>query len=148
MPRLSALERERGIGMAMMGATTSHIARTLNCSRLTVSRLLSRYNQTGSTQDMPRSGRPRVTTAQEDRHLRTIHLRNRFLTTTSTAATALGHRISRFNVARRLRSVGICTRRPPLAMTLTRQHMQARRQWRQRLLLWQRREWAPCAFHG
>ena len=58
------------------------------------------------------SGRPRVTTPAEDCYIRTIHLRNRFMTATSTAATALGHPISRRSVLRRLRRAGIGAFRP------------------------------------
>ena len=60
---------------------------------------------TGRTADRPRSGRPRVTTANEDRHLHILHLHNRFLTVT--LSTGLGHVISRHTVCRRLRQHGI-----------------------------------------
>ncbi|XP_046558839.1 sulfotransferase 6B1-like [Haliotis rubra] len=63
--------------------------------------------QTVRTLDRPRTWRPRVTTPQEDRYLRTLHLRNRFLTVTSSEAHALGRRISTTTVTRRLRTVGI-----------------------------------------
>ena len=66
------------------------------------------YRVTGRTADRPRSGRPRVTTANEDHHLRILHLRNRFPTVTSSAATGLGHVISRrHTVRRRLRQHGM-----------------------------------------
>ena len=102
MPRLTQAERNRAIGMADMGVSQRQIARTFNCSQAVISNLLSRYQQTGQAQDRPRSGRPMVTTSAEDRYIRTIHLRNRFVTTMT-----LGHPISRRTVLRRLRRAGI-----------------------------------------
>ncbi|XP_048257253.1 uncharacterized protein LOC125382930 [Haliotis rufescens] len=101
-----------------MGATQRQIARTFNCTQTTISKLIIRYQQTGQTQDRPRSGRPRVTTPAEDRYIGQIHLRNRCVTATSTAATALGHAISRRTVLR-LRTAGIRAYRPFRGMALT-----------------------------
>ena len=70
---------------------SAHVTIILNCTKLTIARLIQRYRVTGRTADRPRSGRPRVTTANEDRHRHILHLRNRFLTVTSSAATGLGH---------------------------------------------------------
>ncbi|XP_071118336.1 uncharacterized protein [Haliotis cracherodii] len=109
-----------------MGATRRHIDRTFNCSQTTISKLLIRYQQTGQTQDRPRSGRPRVTTPDEDHNIRQTHLRNRCVTATSTAATALGHVISRRTVLRRLYTAGTRAYRPFRGMALTRLHRQRR----------------------
>ena len=146
MPRLTAEQRERAIGMANMGATQVHIAQTFGCNRMTVARLLQRFNQTGHTRDRPRSGRPRITTPGEDRYLRTLHLRNRFLTVTSSAATALGRRISVFTVARRLRAAGIRPYRPFRGVTLTRLHRQNRLHWTRRVQRWRRQDWQRVLF--
>ncbi len=117
--------------MARMGATNSHIyiARTFGCTRQTIIRLFQRVHQTGQTVDRPRNGRPRVTTPREDRYLRVMHLRNRFLTMTSSGSTAFHHRVSRYTVSRRLRAVGIRCYRPFRGMFLSRQHRQNRQQW-------------------
>ncbi|XP_046555272.1 uncharacterized protein LOC124264565 [Haliotis rubra] len=129
MPRLTAQQRERALGMLEMGATHDHVAQTLGCHRVTVSRLVQRYRQTGQTTDRPRTGRPRVTTPREDRYLRTLHLRNRFLTVTSSAALALGRRVSRHTVTRRLRAFGIRAYRPFRGQRLTQAHRQRRLEW-------------------
>ncbi|XP_067653278.1 uncharacterized protein [Haliotis asinina] len=113
--------------MIRHGATHTHVARMFGCSRLTTTRLMTRYRQTGRTQDRPRSGRPLATNPAVDRYLRTLHLRNRFLTVTSSAATALGHRISRRTVSRRLLQHGIRAYRPYRGVALRRQHRP--RQW-------------------
>ena len=86
MPRLTQAQRDQAIAMSTMGASHRQIARTFNCSQTTIRRLLIHYQQTGQTQD--RSGRPKITTAAGNWYIRQIHLRNRFVTATATAATA------------------------------------------------------------
>ena len=81
----------------------------------------SRHQQTGQAQDRQKSGRPRVTTPAEDRYIRTIHLRNRFVTVTT-----LGHPISRRTVLRRLRRDGI---KAFQGMALNLLYRQRRLQW-------------------
>ena len=65
--------------LVQLGASYAHVARILNCTTLTITRLIQRYRVTSRTADRPRSGRPRATTANEDRHLHILQLRNRFL---------------------------------------------------------------------
>ena len=113
------------------------MARILNCTKLTITRLIPRYRVTGRTADTPRSRRPRVTIANEDRHLRILHLRNRFLTVTSSAATGLEHVISRHTVRRRLRQHDIRAYRPFRGMTLTMQYRLRRLRWARQLQRWQ-----------
>ena len=132
--------------MIQLGATHDHVARILNCSRLTITRLMARYRQTGRTSDRPRSGRPPVTTAVEDRYLRVLHLRNRFLTVTSSAETALGHRVSRRTVSRRLRLHDLRAYRPFRGIALSYQHRRQRLRWARQVAVWQNRQWAQVLF--
>ena len=60
---------ERPNGMAHLGVSYDHIARTFACTRATITRLTGRYRQTGETTDRARSERPRVTTSTEDLYL-------------------------------------------------------------------------------
>lgn len=85
MPVLLPWQRHQAIGMLQAGMSQSQVARHLNCNQSTISRLLRRFRQTGSTNARPRPGRPRVTTPRQDQYIRTLHLRNRFLTAASTA---------------------------------------------------------------
>ncbi|XP_041349340.1 uncharacterized protein LOC121368667 [Gigantopelta aegis] len=146
MPRLTPEQRERALGMIQMGTTHAHIARTFGCSRVTVTNLMQRYMQTGQTSGRPRTGRPRVTSPRDDRYLRTLHLRNRFLTVTSSAMNTLGHRVSRQTVARRLRTHGIRAYRPYRGHLLTPQHRRLRLTWARTVLRWQRRDWLRVLF--
>jgi hypothetical protein len=60
--------------------------RTLNVNQSTISRLWNRFQQTGSTNDRQRSGRPRITTPWKDRYVRVFHLRNRTVAASTAAA--------------------------------------------------------------
>ncbi|XP_071086440.1 uncharacterized protein [Haliotis cracherodii] len=132
--------------MLQQGATHRDVVRRLGCTRITVTRLMQRLRQTVRTADWPRTGRPQVTTPIEDRHIRVLHLRNRFVTTTLTARTALEHVISRQTVYRRLRAHGIRARRPYRGAFLTPPHRLNRRIWARRLRRWQPWNWARVLF--
>lgn len=132
MPRLSETERERATGMVMAGVSLARVARRFGVHRSTVQRLQMRVQQTGSTRDRPRSGQPRVTTPAQDRHIRTIHLRDRFRVPAETAAETVGRnrpRISYRTVSRRLRERGIRAYRAHVGLVLTRPRRDNRLAW-------------------
>ena len=81
--RLSREERERAIGMLQAGLSARRVSRMLHCSHPTIINLRDRFHVSGTTSDRPRPGRPRVTTANEDRQIQLWRLRDRFLTSTS-----------------------------------------------------------------
>lgn len=101
MPRLSKENRERCVGMLQADMSQNAVAATVRMSQKTISLLWRRFQTTGSTDDRPRSGRSRVTTPREDRQIRLLHLRNRFLTAVDSAQNALGRRISSQTVRNR-----------------------------------------------
>ena len=70
MPRLSEPQRHQAIGMLQAGMDQTHVA---------ISKLSTRYRLTGSVNDHPRSGRPHVTTPDQDRHSVMLHLHDRFI---------------------------------------------------------------------
>ena len=77
--------------------------------------LRNRFQQTWSTSDRPRRGRPRVLTRRQDRDIKTPHLRNRFHLETVTAKTSPGThnpRISSQNVRNRLQDIRLRPRPP------------------------------------
>ena len=92
------------------GVTTEHIARHVGCSSQAIRNLRIRFRTTGSTTDLPRRGRPRVTTRGQDRYIMNTHLRNRFQTATATAANKPGlynNQISAQTVRNLLRENGL-----------------------------------------
>ena len=132
--------------MVQLGVSYAYVARILYCTKLAIIRLIQRYRVTGRTADRPRSGRPRVTTANKDHHLRILHLRNRFLTVMSSAATGLVHIINHHTVYRRLRQHDIRAYRPIRGITLTRQHRHQHLRWACQFQRWQHRNWQRIRF--
>ena len=86
MPRLDTAIRNITIGRLQAGESQNEVARTLNVNQSTISRLWNRFQQTGSTNDSQRSGRPRIATPGQHRYTRVFHLRNRTVAASTTAA--------------------------------------------------------------
>ncbi|XP_071086478.1 paired box pox-meso protein-like [Haliotis cracherodii] len=122
MPRLDAATRNIAIGRLQAGESKSSVARRLNVSQSTISRLAARYKQTGTTNDRPRTGRPRITTPAQDRYIRVLHLRDR---------TATGQ-----TVRNRLREHGPRARRPYVGNVLRRHHRAHRLGWCNNVTAW------------
>jgi hypothetical protein len=66
----SALSGQKFGHWLLAGMAQTQIASHFNVSRMTIYRLMIRLRDTGNTPDRPRSGRPRVTTLRQDRHIR------------------------------------------------------------------------------
>ena len=66
---LTAEEAARAVGMLEAGHSQRQVAGQFNVTQNVISKLRNRYNQTGTVQERQRSGRPRCTTAREDRYL-------------------------------------------------------------------------------
>ena len=144
MPRLLDNQRHEVWGMVQGGISSREIARRMHCSASTITRLIQRFNQTGSLNDRPRPGRQRATTAQQDRYIRLQHLRDRFRTAVQTARETVGvHRrqIGANTVRRRLRSSGLRARRPFRGNMLTAVRRQNRLRWTQQRQRWSHRQW-------
>ncbi|KAK7493487.1 hypothetical protein BaRGS_00015198 [Batillaria attramentaria] len=147
MPRLTDTQRNNAIGRLRAGATQQAVATHFGVSRQTIAALWARFNNTQSVHDRPRSGRPRVTTAAQDRYIRVRHLRDRTTTATSTASQIPRlRRISDQTVRNRLREAGLLARRPVRRNALNRRHMAARLQWCRHRVGWPRATSTYC--HG
>ena len=85
MPRLTKTQRSEAIGMMRAEITQQTCEQHFNCSRRTIIRLHRRYMATGSVDDSPRSGRPKVLTPRQDGHIRTTHKENPFRATSDKA---------------------------------------------------------------
>ena len=75
---LTTEEAARAVGMLEAGHSQRQVAGQFNVTQSVISRLQNRYNQTGTVQERQRSGRPRCTTAREDRYLCLIARRQKF----------------------------------------------------------------------
>ena len=132
MPRLRQNQRAAATTMLLNGASQTAVAAHFNVHRSTISRLYDRLRTTGTTNDRPRSGRPRVTSLRQDRYIRLVHRRDRFQTPGETAMTIRGvhnHRICARTVSNRLREFGIRARRPNVGLVLNQQRRQRRMVW-------------------
>lgn len=149
MPRLSQAERDRAIGMVQAGRSSRAVARVFGVHCCTITRLVERYNTTGLSNDRPRTGRPRVTTAAQDRYNRLAHLRDRFRPATRTAAETIGthHRpVSARTIRNRLRADNIRPRRPYVGSVLTPRHRRARVEWCNAHHRWTLQRWSQVVF--
>ena len=126
-----------------MGLRVRQIATALNCVPLTIRRLQHRYQETGSVEDRPRKGRPKVTTAAQDHQLVRRHLRDRFMAAERTAAE---QRVSARTVRRRLATAGLAARRPFIGPILTPRHRLQRLTWAQEHVGWTATRWRTVLF--
>lgn len=132
MPRLRQRQRAAATTMLLNGTSQSAVAAHFRVHRSTISRLYERLRTTGTTNDRPRSGRPRVTSRRQDRYIRLVHLRDRYRTPGETALNIRGlhnNRISARTVRNRLRDFGIRARRPYVGLVLNQQRRQRRMAW-------------------
>ncbi len=132
MPRLRQNERQQAVTLLLQGAIQADVARRLVVNQCTIHRLWRRLRENGTTADRPRSGRPRVTTPADDRHIRLQHLRDRFRTADETALQTAGvhnPRISAKTVTNSLRKDGIKAYRPYKGLPLTKRRRDIRVAW-------------------
>ena len=70
--------------------TKNAVAMNIGCFTRAIRHLRQRFQATGSTEDRPRSGRPRVTTRDQDQYIRNTKLHNCFKTATATTVNTHG----------------------------------------------------------
>ncbi|XP_060554469.1 uncharacterized protein LOC132715480 [Ruditapes philippinarum] len=149
MPRLAEHLRNQAIGLLEAGVSKIDVARRFNCHVSTITRLQNRYNASGSVKDLPKSGRPRITTRRQDVNIRVGHLRNRFEAASSTARRTIGthgRSIHANTVRNRLKEVGLRCRRPLKASRLTARHKRDRLRWARVHIRMNRRFWSRVLF--
>ena len=79
MARTAQLSKERRqsiITLRHEGQSIQKMSRTLKVSSSAVAKTIKLYDETGSHEERHRKGRPRVTSAAEDKFIRVIRLRN------------------------------------------------------------------------
>ena len=131
--------------MLEAGASVDDVVAQVGSSVQAVRSLRRRFVQTGSTEDLPRSGRPRLTTPAQDRYILNQHLRNRFLTASVTPGTH-NPRISAQTVRNRLAENNLRARRPYVGIVLTDRHRRDRLHWADRHINRTRQDWRTILF--
>jgi len=145
--RLEDSKRGEIIGLRKAGWKQQEIADEVGCTQQGVSKLLIKHEITGSVKDLPRSGRPRKTTAREDRALKIASVKNRRLTAVDHARSLRikkGH-YSITTAQRRLREFGLngrVARKKPLCKT----HKRRRLEWAKKYRSWTESDWEKVIF--
>ena len=70
-------DRIKAVAMCQQGKSFAAIGRELNRSKSCIKRIIDRYNKTNSYKDRPKPGRPRISTAKDDRNLVRLVKKNR-----------------------------------------------------------------------
>ena len=149
MARLSEEHRQQAIGRLDAGETPLQVATAFGVHVTTIHRLRHRFLATNSTRDLPRSGRPRVTTAAQDRLLSRRHHRDPHETAANSARNTPGvhgRPISERTVRRRLTAANLENRIPARRPPLTLQHRRNRLAWAQNHINWRLRDWRRVLF--
>jgi transposase len=134
--------------MHTTGMSFKAIGRQMGYHYTVVSRLVRKHTQTNNVKDLPRSGRPRVTSDRDDRALQHLVRRMPFTTSPILKQHWLpNRRLSTRTVRKHLKSVGLKSRsviKPPLLVDRRRQSRLAwglaRRCWN--LRTWRKIHWS------
>ena len=129
---LDEFTRGRIIGKLEEGRSVTSVAAEFGIAHSIVSRAWNTFQRTGTAVRRFSRGRPRTTTAADDRYIVLQARRNRRLTAGQIARhtqQSTGRRISRFTVARKLNNGGLFARRPVRCVPLTPVHRRHRLMW-------------------
>ena len=110
---------------------------------------MKEVRDTGTVYDMRRSGRPKATTAVDDRYLRTSARRNpegKSTMLNNAFCAATGRLVSTQTVRNRLHEAQLLSRRPWRGPHLTPRHHAARYRWAQQHAEWTRQNWHQVLF--
>ena len=130
MPRLDPATRNIAIVRLQVGESKNKVARTLYVNQSTISMQWNRFQQTGSTNDRQKNGRPCIATPGQDRYIRVFHLPNQIVAASASAAGIPGlRRMISQTVRNWLRQHGIRPRRPYFGAVLTPLHRRERVRW-------------------
>ncbi|GFX29564.1 transposable element Tcb2 transposase [Trichonephila clavipes] len=129
---LDDFTRGRMIGKLEEGRTVISVAAEFGINKSVVSRAWKAFQTTGTAVRKVGGGRPRTTTAGDDRYIILQAKRGRRQSSSVIAqqlSTATKRQVSRFTVARRLHKGGLFTRRPERCLLLKVDHLRHRLQW-------------------
>ncbi|GFX51363.1 transposable element Tcb1 transposase [Trichonephila clavipes] len=124
--------RERIIGRLECRHTQLEVSEELGIAQSAISRLWQRFQDDGNVSRSYSTGRLQVTTPNDDRYLAVTAKRNRRSTASDLSrklSSATGTTVSRQNVYRRLKNIGLYARRPVRCAPLTATYCRLRLTW-------------------
>jgi transposase len=140
--RISEAQRWQIIGMHTTGMSFKVIGRQMGYHYTVVSRLVRRHTQTNNVKDLPRSGRPRVTSDRDDRALQRLVRRMPFATSPVLKQHWLpNRRLSTRTIRNRLKSAGFKSRRVIKRPLLADRHQRTHLAWCLTWRGWNLRTW-------
>ena len=146
---LTEVQCARACQMIQEGRTQRYTARELGVSHSCIRNVWRRFRETQSYSRRPGSGRPRVTSAVDDRYLTISVRRNPFHSASriqNEFQQATHIRISTQTVRNRLREVGLHSRVPRVVPRMTAEHRRRRREWAREHSRWNVRQWSNVLF--
>ena len=146
---LDDLTRGRMIGKLEEERTVTSVAAEFGINKSVVSRAWKVFQSTGAAVRKVGGGRPRKTTAGDDRYIVLQAKRGRQKSASAIAqqlCTATGRQVSRFTVARRLHKGGLFARRPERCLPLKVGHRRHRLQWCREHKNWTTDQWSRVLF--
>ncbi|GFX58760.1 transposable element Tcb1 transposase [Trichonephila clavipes] len=141
--------RGRIIGRLECGRTKLKVSEELGIPHSVMSRLWQRFQDDGNVSRCYSTGRPRVTTPNEDRYLAVTTKRIKRSTATDLSrqlSSATGTTVSRQTVYRCLEHIGLYARRPVRCVPLTTIHCRLRLTWSREHALWTSQQWSCVMF--
>ncbi|GFT45924.1 transposable element Tcb1 transposase [Trichonephila clavipes] len=141
--------RGRIIGRLECGRSQLEVSEKLGIALSVISRLWQRFQDDGNVSRCYSTGRPRVTTLNEDRYLAATAKRNRRSTASDLSrqlSSATGTTVSRQTVCRRLGHICLYARRPVRCVPLTATHCRLRLTWNREHALWTPQQWSCVMF--
>ncbi|GFV75199.1 transposable element Tcb1 transposase [Trichonephila clavipes] len=142
--------RGRIIGRLECGRTQLEVSEELGIAQSVISRLWQRFQDDGNVSRCYSTGRPRVTTSNEDRYLAvTAKKKNRRSTASDLSrqlSSAIGTTVSRQTMYRRLGCIGLYVRKPIRCVLLTATHCRLRLTWSREHALWTPQHWSCVMF--
>ncbi|GFT75493.1 transposable element Tcb1 transposase [Trichonephila clavipes] len=139
----------RNIGRPECGRTQLEVSDELGIAQSVISRLWQRFQNEGNVSRCYSTGRPRVTTPNEDCYLSVTAKTNRRSTASDLSrelSSATGITVFRQTVYRRLGRIGLYTRRPVRCVPLTATQFRLRLTWSREHALWTPLQWSCVMF--
>jgi len=147
MTKINTETRAIVVGLRMANLSWKDIVSKTNVSQSSAQRIWNKWTKHLSVKDLPRSGRPKVTTFREDRRIKRVSETNRKLTAAEvTASINFQRNVSVSTVKRRLCSFGLNGRIARKKPYMTKEHQRKRYLWAKERRNWTIADWLHCVY--